>query len=135
MAKKEKEVKENKKNKNFLKEMRMELKKVTWPTPKELLNNTVAVIAFVLIIAVIVFALDFCFDNLNKHVITKFQEKVQSSFNDENTENNDESNDSDNLNEEESNENSELVNDEENKTEATEIQSQETETEKNESQE
>ena len=85
MAKKEKEVKEKKTS--YFKGMKQELKKVTWPTPKELFNNTVAVIGFVLIIAIIVFILDFCFDNLNKNVFTKFQEKVQTTFKVEETEN------------------------------------------------
>lgn len=88
MAKKE--VKEKKqKNTSYFKEMKAELKKVVWPTPKELLNNTVAVIGFVIIIAVIVFILDLCFDNVNKYGITKLQEKVQTSFSkaeDENSE-------------------------------------------------
>ena len=78
MAKKEKEVKEKKTS--YFKAMRAELKKVTWPTPKELVNNTVAVISFVLIIALIVFVLDTCFNEANKGV-TKLQEKVQTSFN------------------------------------------------------
>ena len=78
MAKKE--VKEKKKNTSYFKEMKAELKKVVWPTPKELLNNTVAVIGFVVIIAVIVFILDLCFDNVNKYGITKLQEKVQTSL-------------------------------------------------------
>lgn len=78
MAKKEKEVKEKKTS--YFKAMRSELKKVTWPTPKELVNNTVAVISFVLIIALIVFVLDTCFNEANKGV-TKLQEKVQTSFN------------------------------------------------------
>ena len=78
MAKKEK--KETKQKSSYFKEMKAELKKVVWPTPKELANNTVAVIAFVIIIALIVFICDFCFDNLNKYGITKMQEKVQSSF-------------------------------------------------------
>ena len=82
MAKKEKEVKEKKqRNTSYFKEMKAELKKVVWPTPKELLNNTIAVITFVLIVAIIVFVLDLCFDNLNKYGITKIQEKVQTSFN------------------------------------------------------
>ena len=80
MAKKEKEVKENNKNRNFLKEIKLELKKVTWPTPRELFNNTVTVISFVLIIAFFVFVFDFCFDNLNKYGITKIQEKIQTSL-------------------------------------------------------
>ena len=78
MAKKEK--KETKQKSSYFKEMKAELKKVVWPTPKELVNNTAAVIAFVFIIALIVFICDFCFDNLNKYGITKMQEKVQSSF-------------------------------------------------------
>ena len=78
MAKKEK--KDTKQKSSYFKEMKAELKKVVWPTPKELANNTVAVIAFVIIIALIVFICDFCFDNLNKYGITKMQEKVQSSF-------------------------------------------------------
>ena len=78
MAKKEK--KETKQKSIYFKEMKAELKKVVWPTPKELVNNTIAVIAFVLIIAIIVFVLDFCFDGLNKYGITRLQEKVQSSF-------------------------------------------------------
>ena len=46
MAKNVKEVKEKKVS--YFKAMKTELKKVTWPTPKELVNNTVAVISFVL---------------------------------------------------------------------------------------
>ena len=80
MAKKDKDVKEKKQNSNYFKEMKTELKKVVWPTPKELVNNTLAVIIFVLCIAVIVFVSDLCFDNLNKYGITKLQEHVKSSF-------------------------------------------------------
>ena len=97
MAKNEK--KEIKQKNSYFKEMKAELKKVVWPTPKELVNNTVAVIAFVLIIAIIVFICDFCFDNLNKYGITKMQEKVQSSFQT--------TNDSENNTSEEQNETSE----------------------------
>ena len=46
--------KENKTNKHFLKDFKAELKKVIWPTPKQLVNNTSAVLAIVLITAVIV---------------------------------------------------------------------------------
>ena len=51
MAKKEIKTnkKENSKNKkSFSKDFKAELKKVVWPTPKQLLNNTVAVITIVL---------------------------------------------------------------------------------------
>ena len=47
--------KENKTKKHFLKDFKAELKKVIWPTPKQLVNNTSAVLAIVLITAVIVF--------------------------------------------------------------------------------
>jgi len=130
MANKEKEVKENKKNKNFLKEMRMELKKVSWPTPKELLNNTIEVIVFVLIIAIIVFILDVCFDNINKHGITKIQNKVQSSFKSEDTDSEtdseeDNSEDSEEGESEESNDENTDESSEESENNATDIQAQE----------
>ena len=48
--------KEKKENKHFFKDFKAELKRVIWPTPKQLVNNTVAVITIVLITAVIVFA-------------------------------------------------------------------------------
>ena len=79
MAKKENQVKENN-NKHYFKEMKAELKKVVWPTPKQLVNNTVAVITFVLIFAIIVFVLDICFDSINKYGILKLQQQVQNSF-------------------------------------------------------
>lgn len=85
MAKKDKQVKE--KN-NYFKEMKKELKKVVWPTPKQLFNNTVGVIAFVIIFALIVFILDVCFDCVNKYGIVKLQEKVQTSFSTNTSENN-----------------------------------------------
>lgn len=106
MAKNEKDVKKQK-NSSYFKEMKAELKKVVWPTPKELFDNTVAVIAFVLIIAIIVFVLDICFDSLNKYGITKLQEKIktsiQSTENTENTENKEESNSEENTESSENN--------------------------------
>ena len=115
MAKKEKkEKKDTKQKSNYFKEMKAELKKVVWPTPKELVNNTVAVIAFVLIIAIIVFVCDFCFDNLNKYGITKMQEKVQSSFQ---TTNDSENNTSEEQNETSENNNENTDSSEENNVE------------------
>ena len=106
MAKNEKDVKKQK-NSIYFKEMKAELKKVVWPTPKELFDNTVAVIAFVLIIAIIVFVSDICFDSLNKYGITKLQEKIktsiQSTENTENTENQEESNSEENTESSENN--------------------------------
>lgn len=76
MANKEaKAKKENNKNKkSFFKDFKAELKKVNWPTPKQLLNNTTAVITIVIITAIIVFALDVVFETLNKHGVDKIKE-------------------------------------------------------------
>ena len=69
--------KENNKNKkSFFKDFKAELKKVVWPTPKQLVNNTVAVITIVLITAAIVFVLDLTFETLNKHGIDKVKESI-----------------------------------------------------------
>lgn len=78
MAKKEaKTKKENSKNKkSFFKDFKAELKKVSWLTPKQLLNNTVAVITIVFITAAIVFVLDIAFETLNKHGVDKIKEVV-----------------------------------------------------------
>ena len=54
----------NKDKRHFFKDVKAELKKVIWPTPKQLLNNTLAVIASVLIVGVIVFLLDLCFEKI-----------------------------------------------------------------------
>ena len=73
---------ENKKikneNKNMLKNLKIELKKVVWPTPKQLANNTIAVITIVLITAVIVFGLDFVFEKANEYGIEKLKSSVES---------------------------------------------------------
>ena len=57
---------DNKVKKNFFKDFKAELKRVIWPTPKQLLNNTTAVVTIVIITAIIVFALDAVFDLGNK---------------------------------------------------------------------
>lgn len=92
MAKKEKKVtskennKENKNKKSFFKGLKAELKKVIWPTPKQLVNNTIAVITIVLLTAIIVFVLDLAFESLNKYGVDKIKESIQaieSTINDE----------------------------------------------------
>lgn len=57
-----------KKNKNpfskvgkFLKEVKAELKKVVWPTKKQVINNSLIVLATVLIIGVVIWILDAIF--------------------------------------------------------------------------
>ncbi len=79
MANKEaKAKKENNKNKkSFFKDFKAELKKVNWPTAKQLFNNTTAVITIVIITAVIVFVLDVVFETLNKHGVDKVKEVIQ----------------------------------------------------------
>ena len=78
--------KENSKNKkSFFKDFKAELKKVVWPTPKQLVNNTVAVITIVLITAAIVFVLDLTFETLNKHGVDKVKEAITQIEEDTNT--------------------------------------------------
>lgn len=63
----------NEKKNNFSKELKSEMRKVTWPTFKELVNSTSAVISIVIIVSVIVFILDVCFENLNKFGVEKLK--------------------------------------------------------------
>ena len=78
MAKKEaNNQKENSKNKrSFFKDFKAELKKVNWPTPKQLINNTAAVVTIVIITAAIVFVLDLAFETLNKHGVEKIKQVI-----------------------------------------------------------
>ena len=83
MAKKE--VKEKKNKTSFFKGLRAELKKVVWPTPKQLFNSTVAVLAIVLITALIVFVLDVSFEAINKQWIDRVKNLVVNTTTNENT--------------------------------------------------
>ena len=75
MANKETNKKEKSKNKkSFFKDFKAELKRVVWPTPKQLINNTIAVVTIVLLTAAIVFVLDVVFEAINKHGINKVKE-------------------------------------------------------------
>ena len=71
--------KKQKKNKHFFKDFKAELRKVIWPTPKQLVNNTIAVVTIVLILAVIVFFLDVAFEALNTYGIDKIRSAVSTS--------------------------------------------------------
>ena len=76
-SKKQDNKKQDSKNKkHFMKDFKAELKRVIWPTPKQLFNNTVAVITVVLITAAIVFALDLIFESVNTYGIDKLKEVV-----------------------------------------------------------
>ena len=70
--------KEKRENKHFFKDFKAELKRVIWPTPKQLVNNTVAVITIVLITAIIVFVLDLVFELMNSYGIDKLWGMVES---------------------------------------------------------
>ena len=72
---------DNKVKKHFFKDFKAELKRVIWPTPKQLLNNTTAVVTIVIITAIIVFALDAVFDLGNKYGISKLQSIVNEKYN------------------------------------------------------
>ena len=87
-GKQNKKEKENKNKKSFFKGLKAELKKVIWPTPKQLFNNTVAVITIVLVTALIVFVLDLTFEAINRNGIDKIKESVQT-LNSENNETSD----------------------------------------------
>ena len=67
--------------KHYFKDFKAELKKVIWPTPKQLINNTITVIAMVLITAVIVFALDLIFESANKYGLEKLKSVVSNQEN------------------------------------------------------
>ena len=69
--------KTKKEKKHFLKDVKAELKRVIWPTPKQLINNTIAVITIVIITAIIVGILDFAFEQLNTYGIEKIKSSVE----------------------------------------------------------
>ena len=111
MAKKEAKAnnKENAKNKkSFWKSFKAELKKETWPTPKQLANNTSAVIAIVVLTAIIVFALNITFEAMNKHGVDKVKELISNQTTNETTtdesNNNESSDDNSATNEADNNE-------------------------------
>ena len=69
--------KEKNENKRFMKDVKAELKRVTWPTSKQMVNNVTAVLTIVIVTAVLVFCLDFVFRAINKYGIDKIKENVQ----------------------------------------------------------
>ena len=81
----------DKNERHFLKDVKAELKKVIWPTPKQLLNNTLAVLAIVIVVGVIVFALDVCFEKVNSLGVEKLKTIVENLETEENSTTNNES--------------------------------------------
>ncbi len=88
MAKDTKSNKDVKNKKHFFKDFKAELKKVIWPTPKQLANKTIAVIVIVLITAAIVFVLDLAFELLNEKGINSLKANIRNKVAAENTVNN-----------------------------------------------
>ena len=76
----EKAKKEVKNKRHFWKDFKAELKKVVWPTSKQLVNSTVAVITIVLVSALIVFLLDLGFEAIKTHGLDKLQTSLQSKY-------------------------------------------------------
>ena len=106
LTKKEKQEKNTKsvkkEKKNSFKNFKAELKKVTWPTPKELVNKTMAVVVIVLIIAFIVFVLDVIFENAYNFGTGKLKSAITESQSVEDTTSADDTT-GENLNEETTN--------------------------------
>jgi len=83
MAKDPKKNEKSEQKNNFIKEVRMELKKVTWPTRKELITSTGTVLFITIFIALIVFFLDFGFEKINTYGVEKLKDVVSSSASEE----------------------------------------------------
>ena len=62
---------DNKIKKSFHQNMKAELKKVIWPTGKQVVKNTFATIAFVLLISVILIVLNLVFNFLKESIDRK----------------------------------------------------------------
>lgn len=77
MAKNDKAKKDNKIN-SFLKGVKAELKKVVWPTRKQLVNNTMLVLILVLAFAVIILGFDMVVDFLDTKLWNIIREKIGS---------------------------------------------------------
>lgn len=55
----------------FFRETKAELKKVSWPSKKQLIHNTLIILAFIIIVAIILSALDMGFGALFDFVLGK----------------------------------------------------------------
>ena len=62
--------------KGFFKGVQGELKKVVWPTKKQLINNTVMVIALVLAFAIIVLGFDMILEKLDSSLWNFISNKI-----------------------------------------------------------
>lgn len=73
LVKKEKEQKKTWEGiKRYFSETKAELKKIVWPTPKQVLNNTGVVLLFMLIVGAFIWALDALTSTGFKEIISLF---------------------------------------------------------------
>ena len=56
----------------WFREMKSELKKVVWPSKKQVMNNTVIVLVTVLIVGVFIWAFDFAGNTIVNGIISLF---------------------------------------------------------------
>ena len=56
----------------YFKDTKAELKKVTWPSKKQIKNNTAIIIVFILIISVFLFVFDLAFGGLRQALLNLF---------------------------------------------------------------
>ena len=77
---KERTKKDNKNKRHFFKDFKAELKKVIWPTPKQLVKNTIAVVFIVVVTAALVFVLDVVFETLNSKGINRLKLNIKNSI-------------------------------------------------------
>ena len=106
-----KEKKEKNDKRSFMKDFKVELKKVVWPSSKQMVNNVSAVITIVIITAIIVFCLDFVFVAMNKYGINKLKTHIQTTKS-QNTNIEEQNNNADNTNNEDTTNNQEANNEE-----------------------
>ena len=62
--------------KNFLKDVKTEMKKVVWPTKKQLINNTVMVLLLVFLFAVVVLTFDLVVEFVDTKVWNLISDKI-----------------------------------------------------------
>ncbi len=67
------ESKKNENNKRWFRDFKAELKKVIWPTGKELFSNTAVVIMVVVLVSVLIFVLDLLFGALTKFEVKQIE--------------------------------------------------------------
>ena len=66
----ETKVKTTTKIKNYFKGVKAELKKVNWPSKKELTNYTVVVLATCTVMTIVIWGLDLIFENVIKLIVS-----------------------------------------------------------------